>query len=118
MAPGGLTRVRQAESRGQEAAKDASPVGQEIIRGELKQLQDDYKRWAEELSEVGGIVEQQAQQWQAYDSNMADLNNWLTDAEIRMKADVESKGFGPDKTLLEVYRVSSQSYGKEILMPF
>ena len=105
IAPTGLARIRQAESRGQEAIKDAPVASQEIMKGELKQLQEDFSRWNEELGELCETVDKLALQWQSYEANIAEFNNWLNDAEIRMKSDIEAKGFGPDKTLLEVYKV-------------
>jgi hypothetical protein len=107
MAPQALFKVQQTESRGEEAVKDATPAGCDVIRCELKQLRDDHDRWVEELRQVGIAVDRQVTHWHGFENSLAQLTNWLSEAEIRMKADIEARGFGPDKSLLEIYRVCS-----------
>ena len=84
-------RLQKTMELGEALYPNTTAEGREIVRQELRSLQDRWESFCDQLADTQRGVEMSLLQWSSFDDNCGQLNKWLQQINSNLDADNELK---------------------------
>ena len=103
----GEAKIQQVENLCSKTLTNTSSAGKEILKREVKQLENDWSQVKSNMEECQGQLEAVLSQWVEFDMCHDDIGKWMKGVEAELK-DYELKGTLSEKQQqIEKFKVSS-----------